>query len=276
MAGQWLTSGQYPCRRAHLSLPDPGFLAARRRRRQPIASFSADCCGGAGHGVVAVVRFGRGDGGAPVRRVDHHNLGHPHRGLRVLFSRAGLSLSRSTLNYATGVVRRHRKAIGGEGRALTPGGKRCWCWSTCVRARRSPSSEQVSGIGLERVAVCERDSGAAVGPLSQAPPGPVQSRPRPVTPDPGRHAHRDRPGPGRQAVPLRKTPAAVGVGSGRGFRVSLDPFPRPAPPNRTCDFHRIRLSTDLRLLGGFHCVDEMRPWCRDIVRPPAVADDRYR
>lgn len=41
----------------------------------------------------------------------------------MLFYRAGLSLSRSTLNYTAGVVRRHRKAIGSRGRALTPGGQ---------------------------------------------------------------------------------------------------------------------------------------------------------
>jgi hypothetical protein len=35
----------------------------------------------------------------------------------------------------------------------------------------------------------------------------------------------------------------VGVGPGRGVTVSGGPFPRPAPPNRTCAFPRIRLST---------------------------------
>src|SRR5438876_5758699 len=35
----------------------------------------------------------------------------------------------------------------------------------------------------------------------------------------------------------------AGVGSGRGVRLSAGPSPRPAPPNRTCVFSRIRLST---------------------------------
>jgi hypothetical protein len=39
----------------------------------------------------------------------------------MLFYRAALPLSRSTLQYATGVVRRHRKTIGSRGRVLTPG-----------------------------------------------------------------------------------------------------------------------------------------------------------
>jgi hypothetical protein len=39
----------------------------------------------------------------------------------MLFYRACLPLSRQTLEYATGVVRRHRRNIGSKGRALTPG-----------------------------------------------------------------------------------------------------------------------------------------------------------
>ncbi|WP_026416390.1 IS5/IS1182 family transposase [Actinomadura oligospora] len=39
----------------------------------------------------------------------------------MLFYRASLPLSRQTLNYTTGVVRRHRASIGSRGRALTPG-----------------------------------------------------------------------------------------------------------------------------------------------------------
>ncbi|MFF5260924.1 transposase family protein [Actinomadura viridis] len=39
----------------------------------------------------------------------------------MLFYRASLPLSRQTLTYATGVIRRHRKTIGSKGRALPPG-----------------------------------------------------------------------------------------------------------------------------------------------------------
>ena len=39
----------------------------------------------------------------------------------MLFYRAALPLSRSTLNYVTSVVRRHRRSINSKGRALTAG-----------------------------------------------------------------------------------------------------------------------------------------------------------
>ncbi|MEV5576824.1 transposase family protein [Spirillospora sp. NPDC052269] len=39
----------------------------------------------------------------------------------MLFYRSSLPLSRQTLNYATGVVRRHRTKIGSRGRVLSPG-----------------------------------------------------------------------------------------------------------------------------------------------------------
>jgi DDE superfamily endonuclease/Helix-turn-helix of DDE superfamily endonuclease len=39
----------------------------------------------------------------------------------VLFYRSSLPLSRSTLDYVTGVLRRHRRSIGSKGRALTVG-----------------------------------------------------------------------------------------------------------------------------------------------------------
>ena len=39
----------------------------------------------------------------------------------MLFYRAAVNLSRSTLNYVAGIVRRHRKAIGSTWRLLTPG-----------------------------------------------------------------------------------------------------------------------------------------------------------
>jgi hypothetical protein len=43
--------------------------------------------------------------------------------------------------------------------------------------------------------------------------------------------------------------ALVGVGPGRSVALSGGLFPRPAPPNRTCEFPRIRLSTGLCRVG---------------------------
>src|ERR1700758_5700650 len=39
----------------------------------------------------------------------------------MLFHRAALPLSRTTLNYAAGIIRRHRKSIGSRWRKLNPG-----------------------------------------------------------------------------------------------------------------------------------------------------------
>ncbi len=39
----------------------------------------------------------------------------------MLLYRASLALSRRTLTYATGVIRRHRQALGSKGRRLPPG-----------------------------------------------------------------------------------------------------------------------------------------------------------
>jgi hypothetical protein len=52
--------------------------------------------------------------------VDHHNQHRHHQGLRVLFYRAAVDLSRSTLNYVAGIIRRHRQAIRSTWRRLTP------------------------------------------------------------------------------------------------------------------------------------------------------------
>lgn len=45
---------------------------------------------------------------------------HPLQGLLLLFYRAVLPLSRPTLNYAAGLVRRHRKQLRSRGRLLNP------------------------------------------------------------------------------------------------------------------------------------------------------------
>jgi hypothetical protein len=44
-----------------------------------------------------------------------------YQGLQLLFYRAALPLSRKTLNYVTGLIRRHRKSVGSRRRKLNPG-----------------------------------------------------------------------------------------------------------------------------------------------------------
>jgi hypothetical protein len=46
---------------------------------------------------------------------------HHHQGLQLLFYRAALPLPSRTLNYAAGVIRRHRKSIGSRRRKPNPG-----------------------------------------------------------------------------------------------------------------------------------------------------------
>jgi hypothetical protein len=54
-----------------------------------------------------------------VEAVDQNNT--QYQGLQLLFYRAALPLSRKTLNYAAGLIRRHRKSIGSRWRKLNPG-----------------------------------------------------------------------------------------------------------------------------------------------------------
>ena len=53
--------------------------------------------------------------------VDQNSLHHHYLGLPLLFYRAALPLSCKTLNYAAGIIRRHRRSIGSRWRKLNPG-----------------------------------------------------------------------------------------------------------------------------------------------------------
>jgi len=64
---------------------------------------------------------------------------HLPTGFQIPFCPAALRMSRRTLTYTGGVIRRHRKQIGSPGASSGPGSRPCWCWPTCARARRSPS-----------------------------------------------------------------------------------------------------------------------------------------
>ena len=63
----------------------------------------------------------------------------------MLFYRAAVNLSRSTLNYVAGIVRRHRKAIGSTWRLLTPGRQ---ALLVLVHLRKGETFEQ-AGAGFE-------------------------------------------------------------------------------------------------------------------------------
>ena len=57
-----------------------------------------------------------------------------------MFYRAALPLSRKTLNYAAGIIRRHRKSIGSRWRKLNPGQQALLVLACLRKARRPPSS----------------------------------------------------------------------------------------------------------------------------------------
>ena len=63
----------------------------------------------------------------------------------MLFYRAALPLSRKTLNYAAGLIRRHRASIGSLWRKLNPGRQALLVLAYLRKATRSPSSQPDSG-----------------------------------------------------------------------------------------------------------------------------------
>jgi hypothetical protein len=65
----------------------------------------------------------------------------------LLFYRSSLPLSRSTLTYLSGVLRRHRKQTGSKNRALTAGQQALMTLAYLKTGTRSRSSEPVSVSG---------------------------------------------------------------------------------------------------------------------------------
>ena len=87
----------------------------------------------------------------------------------MLFCRLSLQLSRSTLEYVSGVLRRHRKEIGSKGRALTAGQQ---ALMTLAYLKNAETFAQL-GAGFEVGTTTawryvERGGEAAVGPVTEA------------------------------------------------------------------------------------------------------------
>ena len=57
----------------------------------------------------------------------------------MLFYPAALPLSRQTLTYTAGIIRRHRVQIGSPGASSSLPSRPSWPWPTCAKARHSPS-----------------------------------------------------------------------------------------------------------------------------------------
>ena len=68
----------------------------------------------------------------------------------MLFYRAALPLARKTLNYVSGIIRRHRKSIGSRWRKLNSGRQALLVLAYLRKARRSPSSRPGSGSARPR------------------------------------------------------------------------------------------------------------------------------
>jgi hypothetical protein len=115
--------------------------------------------------------------------VDQNSLHFDYQGLPVLFYRAALPLSRKTLNYVAGIIRRHLKAIGSRWRKLNPG--QAALLVLAYLKKGDTFAEAAAGFGVSRTTAWrlpERDRGAARGPRPEAPPG-----------GPGREEGRSRP-----------------------------------------------------------------------------------
>ena len=73
---------------------------------------------------------------------------HHHQGLPLLFYRAALPLSSRTLNYAAGVIRRHRKSIGSRWRKLNPGQQAMLVLVYLRKGDTYPELAAAFGVGL--------------------------------------------------------------------------------------------------------------------------------
>jgi hypothetical protein len=90
----------------------------------------------------------------------------------MLFHRAALPLSRTTLNYAAGIIRRHRKSIGSRWRKLNPGQQALLVLAYLAEGRDvRRAGGRVRGGNHDGLAVRGGGRPAAGGPGAEAPPG---------------------------------------------------------------------------------------------------------
>ena len=147
----------------------------------------------------------------------------------MLFYPAALPLSRQTLNYTAGIIRRHRKQIGSPWRKLNPG--RQALLVLAYLRKGETFAELAAGFGVGTATawqVRHRDGGAAGRPVPKAAAGPARQAQRGRARLPGhrRHLNPHRPGRRRPAVLLRQAPQARDEPAGhrqprRGHRVGV-------------------------------------------------------
>jgi hypothetical protein len=124
---------------------------------------------------------------------------------------AALPLSSRTLNYAAGVIRRHRRKIGSAWRKLTPG--RQALLVLAYLRKGETFADLAAGFGgrhRDRLALCHRNRGPAGRPLPEAAPraGRGEGGRARLCSD-RRHVNRDRPGGRGPAVPAPASTATT-------------------------------------------------------------------
>ena len=96
----------------------------------------------------------------------------PDQGLLMLFYRAALPLSRKTLTFVAGIIRRHRTSIGSLWRKLDPARQALLVLAYLRKGETfAGSGRRVRGRHGNGVAVRERGRGTARGPGAEASPG---------------------------------------------------------------------------------------------------------
>src|SRR5579875_3150644 len=138
----------------------------------------------------------------------------PAQGLLMLLYRAALPLSRPTLDYVAGVIRRHRRKTGSCWRKLSPGQQ---ALLVLVYLRKGETfAEIAAGFGVSTATAWRyvNETAALPGPVAGTPQGAAPGRAGQAgAPGAGRHPDRGRParqGPAvlfRQAPPARHEPA---------------------------------------------------------------------
>src|SRR6516164_3506665 len=94
----------------------------------------------------------------------------------MLFYRAALPLSCKTLNYAAGIIRRHRASIGSCWRKLNPGRQALLVLAYLRKGETFAELAAGFGVGTATAtALRHRDHCAAGGPVPEAAPGPGES-----------------------------------------------------------------------------------------------------
>ena len=100
----------------------------------------------------------------------------------MLFYPATLPLSRQTLTYTAGIIRRHRRHIGSPWRKLNAGRQALLVLAYLRRGETFAELAAGFGVGRHRLAVRHRDSGTAGRPVPEAAPGPWPPLGAPGTP----------------------------------------------------------------------------------------------